>query len=300
MNNPKKSSDFPKWFKINRYEWTSHLLEEDPLSLYWEFRYRVAALTSTDFNSWVYPIIQERVGRLTVRPRQAADPSALTRVVADETYEELVRGNPHPYLTGKPATRPMSMADMSLLIEQSLPQALSAVDRSGRATSLHDLVLGPYSGKPRWFDIKERLSIDTHRYSRLSHGGNGDLTAHCAIDLTCSDDEICESLRSIIPEWRKKLSELRKLNLPKQKTAYRELGKIVDYKLIPILDLQLWENNTNRKITEKIMVAKLANGSEYDFSEGNFRKTAIRMLNKLMSGEWSAKLYSGACPDFCV
>lgn len=294
MTKPKKQPSFPQWFRIKRYDWPRCLLEEDPLALYWEFKYRAGAMNLDDVSSWVYPLIQTGNGRLTVQPLRPNDSSVGTQIEVDAAYEELVEGNTHPYLPGEPGARPMSMGDLSLLIEQSSPKALTTIDRSGRSNNHNDLTFGPYSTSTRRLDIKERLSIDTHRYSRLSPVSDGDLTAHCTIDLNYSDDAIVLAIRSLLPKWRGMLAEITQANVPADKTAYRELEKIVDYKLIPTLDLMLWSKHTQQKLTEKVMVAKLSDGGEYDFSEGNFRKTALPMLEKLMGDEWGMKLYSAA------
>lgn len=294
MTKPKKAPSFPRWFKIKRYDWARCLFEEDPLALYWEFKYRVGAMTLDDVSSWVYPLIQTANGRLTLQPLSLNASSIGTQIEVDSAYEQLVEGNIYPYLPGEPGARPMSMGDLSLLLEQSSPNALTSIDRSGRSTNHNDLTSGPYSTSTRRLDIKERLSIDTHRYSRLSPVSDGDLTAHCTIDLNYSDDAIALAIRSLLPKWRGMLAEIKQANVPEDKTANRELEKIVDYKLIPTLDLMLWSKHTQQKITERVMVAKLSDGGEYDFSEGNFRKTALPMLDKLMSDEWSMKLYSAA------
>ncbi|EAN6152603.1 hypothetical protein RRM29_004422 [Salmonella enterica] len=100
-----------------------------------------------------------------------------------------------------------------------------------------------------------------------------------------STEDIIEHLKVLIPQWRKQL----KMNDP----AVREyrfgkstLRKIIEYRLIPMMDLIFWgADNNNTKIPLSLISSLLHEDSDKDRDEGMLKATDYPLAMALLTDE---------------
>lgn len=100
-----------------------------------------------------------------------------------------------------------------------------------------------------------------------------------------SNEDIIEHLKVLIPQWRKQL----KMNDP----AVREyrfgkstLRKIIEYRLIPMMDLIFWgADNNDTKIPLSLMSSLLHEDSDKDRDEGMLKATDYPLAMALLTDE---------------
>ncbi|ENZ9957720.1 DUF6387 family protein [Salmonella enterica] len=106
-----------------------------------------------------------------------------------------------------------------------------------------------------------------------------------------STEDIIEHLKVLIPQWRKQL----KMNDP----AVREyrfgkstLRKIIEYRLIPMMDLIFWgADNNDTKIPLSLMSSLLHEDSDKDRDEGMLKATDYPLAMALLTDESYLKLF---------
>ena len=125
---------------------------------------------------------------------------------------------------------------------------------------------------------QDYLLSDISMYAK-AHGYSG-ATSGLYIELNIEeycDEDIIKDVQQLLPFWRKQLSvdEPDVINQRKD-----DVQKIVNYQLIPLLDLLLWSAANRRKIPNSVMtVALFPNGEK---GEVEFRQTVLPMLHKLL------------------
>lgn len=280
------------WFKIKRYSWTKSLLESDPVLLYQEFRLRADAYADPELREKMLPVIQQGNGRLTTCASTASTSNVATPVSSPEVDAELLSGNSHPFLFATPAIAALTCRDVSILTQQAAPNAIPLANEHSKPGRAKEQVGGPFSGHQQVAYIRDKLSIDSHRYSRHPSAGDAEYTLHCKIDLDFTDAVILESLKHALPVWRKSLNEITGHKQISQEKSEKELAKIVDYNLIPILDLMLWEKQNSEALSPIVVVRLLGPGREQ--SDDTFRKTWKKNLKKFLTPEGHQRLYAAA------
>ncbi|WP_257468376.1 DUF6387 family protein [Providencia rettgeri] len=100
-----------------------------------------------------------------------------------------------------------------------------------------------------------------------------------SLDLTCRDEYLIENITNLLPIWRKEL------NLPEPKrpisgdwNSVRK--KILEYKIIPLIDLKSWAKATGNSITNGVLTVSLFPDGEKDSIV--FSQTIIPFLNNVL------------------
>ncbi|CFR13131.1 MULTISPECIES: DUF6387 family protein [Yersinia] len=99
-----------------------------------------------------------------------------------------------------------------------------------------------------------------------------------------STEDIIEHLKVLIPQWKKQL----KMNDPavrKYRFGKSTLRKIIDYRLIPMMDLIFWGADNNTKISLSLMSSLLHENSEKDRDEGMLKVTDYPLAMALLTDE---------------
>jgi hypothetical protein len=110
---------------------------------------------------------------------------------------------------------------------------------------------------------KQLLGLDSDQVSiKLDLGG-------------CSDEELINDLRELLPKWRDEL----KISDPKKRMRKNDsfFRKIKNYRILPLLDLRIWEKINNVTIVQKILTLALYPNGE--ISEADF-KTKVKDTEK--------------------
>jgi len=69
---------------------------------------------------------------------------------------------------------------------------------------------------------------------------NAYVEMHLTIDLSGSDKEILRMIATLLPEWRKHLNFAEPSRTKNERSAETTIKKIIEYKILPMLDLLLW------------------------------------------------------------
>lgn len=100
-----------------------------------------------------------------------------------------------------------------------------------------------------------------------------------------STEDIIEHLKVLIPQWKKQL----KMNDPavrKYRFGKSTLRKIIDYRLIPMMDPIFWgADNNDTKISLSLMSSLLHENSEKDRDEGMLKVTDYPLAMALLTDE---------------
>ncbi|MDC9621516.1 DUF6387 family protein [Xenorhabdus sp. XENO-7] len=100
------------------------------------------------------------------------------------------------------------------------------------------------------------------------------------LDLDTDDSLIIDSIKRLLPIWRKDLG-INPLNKPISSSWEVLRSKIINYKIIPLLDLLIWEKKTNNKITNGVLAVTLYPDGEFDSI--NIAQTIRPFLEKILS-----------------
>lgn len=282
----------PDWFSLDRYSWVKDLLETDPILLYQEFLFRVEALNDETKRPEIMAIIQqvEDGGRLTTKPLDVFALQPDTYNGQQEADLDLLETNPHPFLDGEPAARPMTTKDLAKLLHETDTRALPQISDC-EAESQENPTYFPIQWRERTKGLLDRLSVDSHRYSRKA-AHETDHSIHCVINLDCSDQAIMNALKRNLSDWRKNLDQAAGREHVEPRKTEKELGKIFTYRLIPYLDLKIWALSTGAHFTARELNATLY--PDHDRGESSFLKTVDHNLKELLKPEGLNRLYSAA------
>ncbi|MBH0045225.1 DUF6387 family protein [Pseudoalteromonas sp. NZS11_1] len=132
---------------------------------------------------------------------------------------------------------------------------------------------------------------DNSLYGSLSKTLNEDLVT-CEIHLSShTDEEIITSLRSHLPKWREEMEIAEPV---KRFIKQAEVSKIKTYRIIPLLDLLIWEAQVNLTVPKRVQAALVfpfgEMGSE-DLSGGNAKISSL--LNTLLCKDLSLTNITG-------
>ncbi|HAK0052330.1 TPA: DUF6387 family protein [Shigella sonnei] len=108
------------------------------------------------------------------------------------------------------------------------------------------------------------------------------------------DDELIEAFTKLLPKWRSELSIVEP-DKPIAGSWESIRRKIIDYKIIPLIDLLSWELSTDRKISLGVLAVSLYPDGEKDtfaiaqtvkpFLEKIMRSDSLEKIRKILSNE---------------
>lgn len=100
-----------------------------------------------------------------------------------------------------------------------------------------------------------------------------------------STEDIIEHLKVLIPQWRKQL-DMKDAAVRKYRFGKSTLRKIIEYRLIPMMDLIFWgADNDDTKIPLSLMSSLLHENSEEDRDEGMLKVTDYPLAMALLTDE---------------
>lgn len=91
-----------------------------------------------------------------------------------------------------------------------------------------------------------------------------------------SDQQIIHELKQLLPKWRKKFG-VSEIDLVDAKPS--EIRKVIDYRLIPFIDLSIWALLENKHISSKIYAAALFPFGEKGVDE--YKQTLLPFYSKV-------------------
>lgn len=104
---------------------------------------------------------------------------------------------------------------------------------------------------------------------------------HITLDMENPDDILLEDIKKLLPEWRKELDFNHTRTSDSISGSWGVVKrKILDYKIIPIIDLICWGNITRKRITNKKIAQLVFPYGEYDST--NIVQTIKPFIENLM------------------
>lgn len=243
-----KKGDLPKWFDINNYLGLSSLTDAE---LFEQLYYRYQLVTAIDFIDW--DCSKKRIANGVVMPEIDNDIESLSQQV-DRDMLEFTKET----LPSQGGVSPMNVGDINrfkLEIDEFNENIKSdnlflRVLKRGKSINLLDV--NDYENE--------------HIYNK--------------IDLTWPDEMIISDLALLLPQWREILG-VTVNNEPLNATWEVVRRKVIDYSILPMMDLKLWEAKEGNKITNGVLAVTLFPEGDYDSVQ--IAQTIKPFLEKLFS-----------------
>lgn len=253
MNRINSKKDLPKSFNLESYDALESLSDKDLFrQLYW----RAADL---EFPNDEHPEFGMNVGAAYPMENSLSDPFKEIKPSAE-------------YIERQAEYKNRSRPD---LLKLSYGNGIKPVMRFELS------LLGKIEAKDGYFKGKP-IAVDESDLGDLFNEDNGqfwagmrepvnllsDLMEHVMITVDirdCRDSDLIDSFKELLPLWR---AELNYPEPPKPVSGGWESirRKILDYKIIPLIDLLYWERSTNSKISLGVLnVALFPNGEKDAF-----------------------------------
>ena len=266
------------WFKIKNYEYISELDDDDLLE---EFSRRRELYNNreTDF-------IEDELFNCYWKGILNGDPNTHTLLKNKSLFE---KAEFDKYLESMPPEEGESYQPDKYLFENLLSFDDSVYPLGIPQILKYNMILqeeGIY---------KREGEFDYFKFGTLqgsiSKVLNEDIVT-CQIGLSSfTDEEILSSLKTHLPKWREEM----KISEPlKRFIKNAEIKKLKSYRIIPILDLMIWEAQTNSSVSKSVIAALVfpigEMGSE-DLSGGNAKIS--NLLNILLSEDLTLSKSTG-------
>ena len=224
MKKFKLTTEIPEWFNLGNYkdvnkltaqQWRKHL----------ECRFCLIALVITESrNNESYSMEFDLLDNI----RATGMPSSIYDLYDYSEYSAFDSGRDHYYSEIKNyAVRPLTMIEVACsgddLVEPLMKDKIKVPDI--------------YSKDPL------RMPFDIYR-KKCEDDPNQETFAYLTIDLKLPISDIVSELKKFIPEYRKRLGIVPITIIPSEST----IGKLAAYKVLPYLDLYIWELENELKI----------------------------------------------------
>ena len=253
MNKINSKKDLPKSFNLENYDALELLSDKDLFrQLYW----RGADL---EFSNDEYPEVGMEGGAAYPKQNNLGDPFKEIKPSASfiEKQEEYKKRS-------KPDLLKLSYGDgikPLMRFELSLLGKMKAKDGyfKGKPIAVDESDLGDLFNEDNgqfWAGMREPVNLLSDSMEHIM----------ITVDVRdCRDSDLIESFKELLPLWR---AELNYPEPPKPVSGGWESirRKILDYKIIPLIDLLSWERGTNSKISLGVLnVALFPNGEKDAF-----------------------------------
>lgn len=147
----------------------------------------------------------------------------------------------------------------------------------------------------RFKEKEQKLSVKDNEQEEIKFSYSdfmGDSSVLCDIGLgNYTDDEILMALKRHLPLWRK---DLNVPEPPKRFVKEAEVKKIREYRVIPFLDLMIWERDMGMTITKSVMAACVfpdGEIGEVDLASSNGKVN--NLLNVVLNENFSVQKITG-------
>ncbi|WP_394165447.1 DUF6387 family protein [Neptunomonas phycophila] len=118
--------------------------------------------------------------------------------------------------------------------------------------------------------LDQILSVDDYFRDALKPAN-----LHLNVDLTASDHQILSEMKLLLPQLRLRYEMDRR---SKQIFSLVDRRKVVDYRIIPLIDLKIWEIESNKEIATALLEKVLFKDAGKDI--GHLTKTVMPFFSK--------------------
>lgn len=156
------------------------------------------------------------------------------------------------------------------------------------------MMLEHYFSRLKEKEDQQKLLVEDNEQEiiKLSYSDfMGDSSIICNIGLdNYTDDEILMALKHHLPLWRKDL------NIPESNKRFikpAEIKKIREYRIIPFLDLMIWERDMSATITKSVIAASVfpdGEIGEVDLASSNGKVN--NLLDIILSKDFSVQKFT--------
>lgn len=258
----RSTKDLPEWFKLEKYEQFSL---DNEVDLLWQLRYRTFLYREVTDSSWR----NDRVRRDTTS-RQWKELCLYTR--EDKGLAELYSNGMYLYYkqfeekTGR-----------KTLPQHSHVRPLSPMEiRSFHKKTKHASNLIDSENRLETWGLEALRSYD-------AEFGSGN-AINIKLALRAPDSVLLDEIRVLLPVYRKIL------NQPEPELTFKKTDpqKIIDYRVIPIIDLYIWGLIERKKVPNSVIAAAIFQyGEKGDYE---LRKTIAPFIDRITSSyftyEW--------------
>jgi hypothetical protein len=259
----KRISTLPEWFDLENYSSLSEMSDEDVLN---QVKYRKNIQDFINNANSHYQHSTESIDLMKLKvycriietkpvPYKQTFSGLLGDVEEDEERDEAIEKfkrfttyeDSPAYLT--PVINMIDVDDELLNLQHELN--LSGEEEVHFFNSSVDLIMKDYS------DRKDKEYEEQHPDEFIDDEGNyiDEPRKHNEISLKVnisefSDEEILTHLAKMLPLWRHKLGVE---NIPVKAFRNTDINRIIDYKVIPLMDLFNWEDIYDKKINRRVL-----------------------------------------------
>lgn len=239
-----KKSDLPKWFDIKNYNSLNSLSD---IQLFEQIKHRYILLSCVEYHSLedIESSLSDGVVEVT----------SVKMDYFQQAYEDMFN------ITG------------NVLSHRGGVDALTIYDVSGFITEVEK--------------FNNKINMDDHIIIMMKQMKSINLIINderhrifANIDLSWPDEMLLKDIELLLPIWRSELGisvENEPIN-----TSWDVLRrKVIDYALIPMVDLVIWEKKTGNKITNGVLAVTLFPEGDYDSTQ--IAQTVKRYLENLFN-----------------
>jgi hypothetical protein len=255
----KKINTVPEWFDLNNYNSFTDMSGEDIFSEV-KFRQRIAnnkeriKLLLFDLPSPYLPydvmsnFIQIMKGnppvvqRLREKLKRLNEPSEEDKEQILEKLKESVR----PVDSSKPVYL-QPLVDM-LTLDGELQKVVNELDLKGNARADFHFSSGDFA-KKKLLNRNEKEYDDFPAEFIVDHEKDTKISVNVKIGMF-SNEEILTHMAKMLPLWRHQLGVE---DIPIKTSRNTDIERIIDYKIIPLMDLFNWENIYDKKINRTVL-----------------------------------------------
>ncbi|MFV8919177.1 DUF6387 family protein [Serratia fonticola] len=233
-----KKNDLPSWFKMENYKFVSEIGDKE---LFYQLAARYLIIAENEF----VPIDSERtLGNGFIENAESELVDFETRnVFENDNLGTLPQGG---------GVEPLSVHDV-LGIYSDIQSSEITQDLTSES---HNLIT-------KITELIRSVNTVTDNYFNYMY---------VKIDLSWPDALLLSDIENLIPKWRQCISKEAERSLPS--TSWRVAKrKIIDYALLPLIDLMIWEKQTGNKITNGVLAVAV-------FPEGDYDSTSITQTIK--------------------
>lgn len=263
MNRVKTTLDLPSWFDLSNYD---RLLDDsyDEVNLLYQVSVRSALIRSICDEGEL-----KRAGYL-----ESWESIKCLGLIPKEEYfvPKVFVGN---------VVKPISLDEAILIGDiaktiREMMESISKVEPENKEVEICRKMLKSHALQ-RYFDFSRSIFFS-------EEVDNSPENLHLVVNTLASDKDITLELETILEEHRSKLEVQVSDNIFRQSVV----RKIVDYRIIPILDLFIWEKLENTKISNSVLSAAvfpLGDKGEYEIRM-TIRPLAFRVISNEFIKGW--------------
>ncbi len=225
MVNQKRLSKLPDWFELVQYENLQELSLESLIKIIDSRSIKLSLIKSMDLTAAEMRSLILEHGIIN------------WSVIDDFSDYHAAIINDKVGISDSNIIVPLILAHVSSLLSN-----LALEDKSNVRVSINKITDQAY--EPVHFE-------KPHAHTMLSKIDDG--TLYCGIELNATDEEILTELRFLLPLYRKHLKVEEPVKAPDKKIGLSTVKNIIHYKVVPFLDLIIWESLTGATFSKELI-----------------------------------------------